>query len=481
MHKKTLVELIIGLRNREFSSLDLTKNFIERIKKHDGSINSFITVTEELAIDQAKEADILIAKGKAKALTGIPMAQKDLLCIKGLRTSCASRVLENFYPPYNATVIKRFAESGCVNIGKTNMDEFAMGSSNENSAYGLVKNPWSLNTVPGGSSGGSAAAVAARFVPVATGTDTGGSIRQPSALCGITGLKPTYGKVSRFGMVSFSSSLDQIGPMAKTAEDISIILDVISGKDRKDSTSFLRKISRNSRFSNKIQGSRIGLPVEYMEDNIDKVTAEFFNESIDAYKLMGAELVPISLPNIKHAISAYYITSSAECSSNLARFDGIKYGYRDIDYRDRKKDFYVHNRSEGFGDETKRRIMIGTYVLSSDQYNAYYERSQKIRKLIQNDYKKAFEKVDIIMSPISPTAAFKIHSRLHEPASMYLSDVYTVPINLAGLPAISLPMGFKKNTPIGMQLVGNFFEEDKILNFAHHYQKQTNWHLQSPF
>jgi aspartyl-tRNA(Asn)/glutamyl-tRNA(Gln) amidotransferase subunit A len=472
----TLAELRTLLSNKKISSVELTEHFLKRIEQFEPSLNAFITVTKEQALEQARSADQLIAAGKATALTGIPIVQKDIFCTQGIKTTCGSKMLDNFISPYDATVVTRFNQAGAVLLGKANMDEFAMGSSNENSFYGPVKNPWALDAVPGGSSGGSAAAVAARITPAATGTDTGGSIRQPAALTGITGIKPTYGRVSRYGMIAFASSLDQGGPLAQTAEDCAILLNAMAGFDEKDSTSVNQPVPDYTKTLNdNIAGLRIGIPKEYFAEGLDKQVAQTIEAAIKDFEKLGASIKQISLPNNKLSIPAYYIIAPAECSSNLARYDGVRYGYR-CSNPENLEDLYKRTRGEGFGAEVKRRIMIGTYALSAGYYDAYYLQAQKIRRLISNDYHAAFAEVDVIIGPTSPTTAFKIGEKSADPVSMYLSDIYTIAVNLAGLPGISIPAGFSNNLPVGLQITGNYFDEAKILNAAHQYQQLTDWH-----
>jgi len=477
LHTKTIAELSKDLQAKKVSSIELVTYFLDRIKKLDPKLNSFITVCEEHALKQAKEADQKLAEGKATLLTGIPIAQKDIFCTKGIRTTCASKMLDNFIAPYNATSVENFNRAGCVMLGKTNMDEFAMGSSNENSFYKAVKNPWALDYIPGGSSGGSAAAVAARLTPGATGTDTGGSIRQPAALCGITGLKPTYGRVSRYGMIAFASSLDQGGLLANTAEDVAMLLETIAGYDPKDSTSVNREVPKYTKFlNNNIKGLKVGLPKEYFAEGLDPEIEEAVQQVAKMLEKQGAHLIDLSLPHTYLAVPAYYILSPAECSSNLSRYDGVRYGYRCKDPKD-LHDMYCRTRTEGFGDEVKRRILIGTHALSSGYYDAYYLKAQKIRRLIHNDFLKAFEEIDVLLTPSSPIPAFKIGEKANDPIAMYLCDIDTIAVNLAGLPGISIPAGFtRQNLPIGAQLIGNYFEEAKILNIAHQYQRITDWH-----
>jgi aspartyl-tRNA(Asn)/glutamyl-tRNA(Gln) amidotransferase subunit A len=481
MHSKTLAQLSKGLANKEYSSQELTKFYIDRIKKYDSKLNSFITISEDIAIDQAQKADEARAKGShCTPLTGIPFAHKDIFCTKGVKTSCGSRMLDNFISPYDATLVERLAEAGIVLLGKTNMDEFAMGSSNETSFYGPVRNPWDLERVPGGSSGGSAAAVAARLAPAATGTDTGGSIRQPAALCGITGLKPTYGRVSRFGMIAFASSLDQAGPMTLTAEDAALLLNIMAGHDEKDSTCVNQPApDYTATLNNSLEGIKIGLPVEYFRAGLDSKIEQVIQVAIKEYEKLGATIHEISLPNQHLSVPAYYVVAPAECSSNLARYDGIRFGYRCENPKD-LEDFYKRSRGEGFGHEVKRRIMIGTYALSSGYYDAYYLKAQKIRRLISDDFAKAFNEVDVIMGPTTPTSAFKLGEKSDDPVSMYLSDIYTISVNLAGLPGISIPAGFSDGLPVGIQLISNYFTESLLLNMAHRYQQVTAWHQQIP-
>ncbi len=480
MHTKSLADLSKSLEKKEFSSRELTEHFLNRIKKFDESLNCFITVTADLALQQADAADKKRQSGNATPLTGIPIAQKDIFCTKGIKTSCGSKMLDNFISPYDATLIQHYNNAGMVMLGKTNMDEFAMGSSNENSYYGPVKNPWDLERVAGGSSGGSAATVASRLAPAATGTDTGGSIRQPAALCGITGLKPTYGRVSRYGMIAFASSLDQGGPFAQTAEDVAMLLNPIAKYDPKDSTSINTPAPDYTKTLNdSIKGLKIGLPKEYFSEGLDPKMAALINSAIDEYKKLGVEFKEISLKNSNMAIPAYYVVAPAECSSNLARFDGVRYGYR-CDEPKNLEDLYKRTRQEGFGHEVKRRIMIGTYALSAGYFDAYYLQAQKIRQLISDDFQKAFKEVDFILGPTSPCTAFKIGEKSNDPVSMYLSDIYTISVNLAGLPGLSMPTGFIDNLPVGLQLIGNYFTESKLLNVAHQYQQVTDWHQQMP-
>ena len=476
----SLKQISQALEKKKFTSVELTQFFLNRVKKHNPSLNAFITVDEAKSLAMAEKSDQLIQSGKKSILTGIPIAQKDIFCADGWKTTCGSKMLDNFISPYDSTVIHKFNKAGAVNLGKTNMDEFAMGSSNETSYFGPVKNPWDLNCVPGGSSGGSAVAVAARLAPAATGTDTGGSIRQPASLCGFTGLKPTYGLVSRYGMIAFASSLDQAGPMAISAEDCALMLDVMTGHDEKDSTSLNRKKENYSNsLNNEIKGLRIGIPKEFFENGLDSDVQKLIDEALKQYEKLGAKIVDISLPNNHLAVPAYYVIAPAEASSNLSRYDGVRYGYRTKEYDD-LMDMYFKTRQEGFGDEVKRRILIGTYVLSAGYFDAYYLKAQKIRRLISNDFKVAYDKCDVIMGPSAPSVAFKSGEKQEDPLAMYLQDIFTISTNLAGLPAMSIPAGFVNELPVGLQLIGNHFEESKILNIAHIYQKNTDWHLQSP-
>jgi len=476
----SLKELSQALGEKKFTSVELTQFFLNRIKKHNPSLNAFITVDEARSLAMAEKSDQLIQAGKKSILTGIPIAQKDIFCADEWRTTCGSKMLENFISPYNATVIQKFNDVGAVNLGKTNMDEFAMGSSNETSYFGPVKNPWNLDCVPGGSSGGSASAVAARLTPAATGTDTGGSIRQPASLCGFTGLKPTYGLVSRYGMIAFASSLDQAGPMAISAEDCGLMLDVMTGHDVKDSTSISRKKENyTDSLDEDIKGLRIGVPKEFFEDGLNADVQKVIEEALKQYEKLGAKIVNISLPNNHLSIPAYYVIAPAEASSNLSRYDGVRYGYRTKEYDD-LTEMYFKTRQEGFGGEVKRRILIGTYVLSAGYFDAYYLKAQKIRRLISDDFKVAYEKCDVIMGPSAPSIAFKSGEKQEDPLAMYMQDIFTISTNLAGLPAMSIPAGFVDGLPVGLQLIGNYFEEANILNAAHIYQKNTDWHLQSP-
>ncbi len=480
MHNKTVSELAAGLRAGDFSSEELTHAMLDRIAALDAKLNSFITMTREPALAAARDADSLLARGEGGPLTGIPYAHKDIYCTRGVRTSCGSRMLDRFIAPYDATVTAKLEAAGAVMLGKTNMDEFAMGSSNETSYYGPVRNPWDQDRVPGGSSGGSAAAVAARLAPFATGTDTGGSIRQPAALCGITGIKPTYGRVSRYGMIAFASSLDQGGPFTRSAEDAALVLGAMAGFDERDSTSVDRPVDDYvAQLGNGLRGMRIGLPREYFGEGINSGVAQVLDAAIEALRQLGAEPVEVSLPNAALAVPAYYVVAPAECSSNLSRYDGVRFGYRCDDPRD-LEDLYKRSRGEGFGSEVKRRIMIGTYALSAGYYDAYYLKAQRARRLIADDFRRVLQEVDVIAGPTSPTVAFRLGEKVDDPVTMYLSDIYTIAVNLAGLPGMSIPAGFSEDMPVGMQLIGNYFEEARLLNLAHQYQQVTDWHLRVP-
>ena len=480
MFDKTVAELARALSRKEISSVELTRLFLDRINRH-RDLNAFITVDPERSLAQARAADARIAKGEGTALTGVPLAQKDIFCADGWLTTCGSKILSNFVAPYDATIIAKFNQAGAVCLGKTNMDEFAMGSSNETSYYGAVKNPWDTARVPGGSSGGSAAAVAARLAPAATGTDTGGSIRQPAALTALTGLKPSYGRVSRYGMIAFASSLDQGGPMARSAEDCALLLNTMAGFDPRDSTSVEAPVPDYAKTLNDdIKGLRIGLPKEYFGEGLGAEVAQAVQAAIGEYKKLGAQIVEISLPNSQLAIPCYYVLAPAEASSNLSRFDGARYGFRARDYTD-LLDMYCKTRAEGFGAEVKRRIMIGTYALSAGYYDAYYLKAQKLRRLIAQDFERAFEACDVIMGPTSPSTAFKIGEKSDDPVAMYLSDIYTISVNLAGLPGMSIPAGFDAaGLPVGLQLIGKYFDETRLLNVAHRYQQATDWHKRMP-
>jgi aspartyl-tRNA(Asn)/glutamyl-tRNA(Gln) amidotransferase subunit A len=482
IYKKSITELSDLLHKKSISSLEMTNYFIERIKSFDNELNSFITVDEESAKKQAINADSQIAKKNNTFLTGIPIAHKDLFSTKGMLTTCASKMLEKYIPPFDATVVSNLDNLGMVKLGKTNMDEFAMGSSNESSYFGPVKNPWDTSKVPGGSSGGSASAVAARLTPIATGSDTGGSIRQPASFCGLTGLKPTYGSVSRYGMIAYASSLDQGGPIGKSAEDCRILYDQIKGYDRNDPTSNYKVIQKNSnpRLSKEdAKKITIGIPKEYFSKDLDKSISDSIFESIKQFEKIGFNFKDISLPNHNLAIPAYYIIASAEASSNLSRYDGIKFGHRCSEPKN-LEDLYLRTRKEGFGTEVKKRIMIGAYALSSGYYDEYYMRALKIRRIIRDNFTLALKQVDYIFAPTSPSIAFNIGEKTSNATEMYLSDIYTTPVNLSGLPAISIPIGFSNNLPIGMQIIGNYFSEHNILDIANLFQKETDWHARIP-
>ena len=480
MHTKSISELSLLLDDGELSSVELTRYFLDRIGKA-RELNAFITVNPEGALARAELADSARASGESAALLGIPIAHKDIFCTDGVLTSCGSRMLSNFVAPYDATVVERMNEAGTVVLGKTNMDEFAMGSSSETSWYGPVSNPWDTSRVPGGSSGGSAAAVAAGLVPAATGTDTGGSIRQPAAFCGITGLKPSYGRCSRYGMVAFASSLDQAGPMTRSAKDAALLLGCMAGFDPRDSTSMnVDTPDYMSDLEHSLQGLRIGFPREYSEAGLASEIESCIQQALDTYSGLGAEIIEVTLPNSTLAVPCYYVLAPAEASSNLSRFDGVRYGHRAEDYTD-LVEMYTRTRTEGFGDEVKRRIMIGTYALSSGYYDAYYAKAQKLRRLISNDFETAFETCDIILGPSTPTPAFAKGDKSDDPVEMYLNDLFTIPANLAGLPAISIPAGFSgAGLPIGLHLVAPFLGESQLLNVAHQFQVETDWHRRVP-
>ncbi|MEH6591741.1 MAG: Asp-tRNA(Asn)/Glu-tRNA(Gln) amidotransferase subunit GatA [Halioglobus sp.] len=480
MHTKSVASLSKALQQKDISSQELTRSYLDQIAAHNDLLNAYITVEEDGAMAAAKAADERIAAGNSEPLTGIPLAHKDIFCTQGTRTSAGSRMLDNFVPPYDATLIKRFNDAGAISLGKTNMDEFAMGSSNENSFYGPVLNPWDTKLVPGGSSGGSAAAVAGLLAPAATGTDTGGSIRQPAAFCGITGLKPTYGRVSRLGMIAFASSLDQAGPMAHSAEDCAMLLNTMAGFDPLDSTSSETDVEDyTAALGDSLQGLRIGLPKEYFGQGLDAATGERIEAALKELEQLGATLVDIELPHSELTIPTYYIIAPAEASTNLSRFDGVRYGHRCKDPVD-LHDLYTRTREEGFGDEVKRRILVGTYALSAGYYDAYYKKAQQVRRLIKGDFMNALEQVDIIAGPTTPGPAFALGAKANDPVSMYLEDVYTLAVNLAGLPGMSVPAGFVDNKPVGLQLIGKHFDESKLLNVGHQYQQVTDWHTQHP-
>jgi len=480
MLEKTIRQLSRDLNSKKISSLELTKEFLNRIKILDKKINSFITIDEDNALAEAKKADKILSKPGASILTGIPIAHKDIFCTEGIKTSCGSKMLDNFISPYDATIVKKLKEAGTINLGKTNMDEFAMGSSNETSFYGPVHNPWDLERVPGGSSGGSAAAVAARLVCAATGSDTGGSIRQPAALCGLTGIKPTYGRASRYGMIAFASSLDQAGTLTKSVEDSAIILEAMSGFCQKDSTSISAKVPNFlEEINTPWEKIKIGLPNNFFNNALDSNSSDLVMEAIKILEKLGAKIINIDLKHINLSIPSYYVVAPAEASSNLSRFDGVRFGYRTKEASN-LDELYKLSRSRGFGDEVKRRILIGTYVLSAGYYDAYYLQAQKVRNLISQNFADAFKEVDIIIGPTTPTPAFKIGQKIDDPIQMYLNDIFTIGANLAGLPALSVPCGFSSNLPVGMQLIGPHLNESLILKIGHYFQKETNWHLKSP-
>jgi aspartyl-tRNA(Asn)/glutamyl-tRNA(Gln) amidotransferase subunit A len=480
MYTNSVASLARGLRQKEFSSVELSRCFLDRIAAFNKLYNAYITVDEQSTMGAAEAADARLIGGTAEPLTGIPIAHKDIFCTAGMRTSCGSRMLDNFVPPYDATLIKHFNAAGAVILGKTNMDEFAMGSSNENSYYGPVTNPWGSSLVPGGSSGGSAAAVAALLAPAATGTDTGGSIRQPAAFCGLTGIKPTYGRVSRLGMVAFASSLDQAGALAHSAEDCAMLLNVMAGHDPLDSTSSSTATEDyTANLENSLQGLRIGLPREYFGEGLNAATGRRIDEALSELQKLGASLVDVSLPHSELTIPTYYIIAPAEASTNLSRFDGVRYGHR-CDNPSDLHDLYTRTREEGFGDEVKRRILVGTYALSAGYYDAYYKKAQQVRRLIKQDFMTCFEQVDVIAGPTTPGPAFELGAKSNDPVAMYLEDVYTLAVNLAGLPGISVPCGLVEGKPVGLQLIGQHFSEAHLLNVAHRYQGATAWHQMRP-
>ena len=480
MTHKTLVQISKDLAAGDYSSRELTQDVIADIKARDSIYNSFISISEDLALRQADAADARISAGTADILTGVPFAHKDLFCTQGHATTAASKMLEHFVPPYESTVGQRLLSAGAVCVGKTNMDEFAMGSSNESSYFGVVKNPWDLMAVPGGSSGGSAAAVAAGLVPAATGTDTGGSIRQPASFCNLTGIKPTYGRVSRFGIIAYASSLDQAGPMCQTAEDAALMLNAMAGFDEQDSTSVqLDTPDFTADLNLPLQGLKVGLPKEFFGPGLNPQVAECVMTAVKQIESLGAQIIDISLPNLELSIPAYYVIAPSEASSNLSRFDGVRYGYR-CDQPQDLMDLYCRTRAEGFGTEVKRRIMVGTYALSEGYYDAYYVKAQRIRRLIKNDFARALAQVDVIMGPVAPTPAFDLGSNTKDPVAMYLEDIYTLSANMAGIPAMSAPAGFVGGRPVGLHIMGNYFNEAKLLNIGHQYQKITDWHLQTP-
>jgi aspartyl-tRNA(Asn)/glutamyl-tRNA(Gln) amidotransferase subunit A len=480
MHELSIEAIAAALARGDFSSVEITTHLLGRIERANPALNAFITIDREGALARAAQADRARAAGAGGALLGVPVAHKDLFCTAGLRTSCGSRMLDSFVAPYDATVVERLAAAGCIALGKTNMDEFAMGSSNETSWYGPVRNPWDTARVPGGSSGGSAAAVAARLVPAATATDTGGSIRQPASLCGLTGLKATYGRVSRHGMIAFASSLDQAGPMARSAADCALLLRAMAGFDPRDSTSIEAPVpDYHAGLGRPVAGLRIGVPREYFDPGLHPGTAAAVREALAELERQGAALVDIGLPHSPLSVPAYYVIAPAECSANLARYDGVRYGYRCEDPVD-LQDLYERSRSEGFGDEVKRRILVGTYALSAGYYDAYYRKAQKVRRLIAQDFRAAFAQVDLIAGPACPGTAFRFGEKSADPITMYLEDIYTIAANLAGLPAMSLPAGMVDGLPVGLQLIGNHLQEGLLLNVAHRFQLATDWHLRAP-
>ncbi|MBX3695498.1 MAG: Asp-tRNA(Asn)/Glu-tRNA(Gln) amidotransferase subunit GatA [Steroidobacteraceae bacterium] len=480
MHARTLAELADGLAKREFSSVELTRHLLGRLEAAQPRLNAMISITGEAALAAAAQADGALAAGKAGPLTGLPIVHKDIFCTEGVRTTCGSRMLGNFISPYDATPVAKLKAAGTVLLGKSNMDEFAMGSSNETSWFGPVRNPWNTDLVPGGSSGGSAALVGARLAPAATGTDTGGSIRQPAALTGVTGLKPTYGRVSRYGMIAFASSLDQAGMLAVSAEDCALLLGAIAGFDPRDSTSVERPVpDYHAALATPARGLRIGLVKEFFGAGLDAGNEKLLREAFAVFERLGATLEEVSLPNIGLSVPTYYVVAPAECSSNLARFDGVRYGHRCADPKD-LLDLYQRSRGEGFGAEVKRRIMTGTYVLSAGYYDAYYLKAQRVRQLISADFARAFERVDVLMGPATPTPAFPLGAKTADPVTMYLNDIYTIGANLAGLPALSTPCGFVDGLPVGLQIIGPHFAEEKLLAAAHAFQRETDWHRRMP-
>ncbi|GMU68191.1 MAG: glutamyl-tRNA(Gln) amidotransferase subunit A [Steroidobacteraceae bacterium] len=480
LHARTLAELADGLAKREFSSVELTRHLLGRLEAAQPRLNAMISITGEAALAAAAQADGALAAGKAGPLTGLPIVHKDIFCTEGVRTTCGSRMLGNFISPYDATPVAKLKAAGTVLLGKSNMDEFAMGSSNETSWFGPVRNPWNTDLVPGGSSGGSAALVGARLAPAATGTDTGGSIRQPAALTGVTGLKPTYGRVSRYGMIAFASSLDQAGMLAVSAEDCALLLGAIAGFDPRDSTSVDRPVpDYRAALATPARGLRIGLVREFFGAGLDAGNEKLLREAFAVFERLGATLEEVSLPNIGLSVPTYYVVAPAECSSNLARFDGVRYGHRCADPKD-LLDLYQRSRGEGFGAEVKRRIMTGTYVLSAGYYDAYYLKAQRVRQLISADFARAFERVDVLMGPATPTPAFPLGAKTADPVTMYLNDIYTIGANLAGLPALSTPCGFVDGLPVGLQIIGPHFAEEKLLAAAHAFQRETDWHRRMP-
>ena len=480
MHNLTIKQMSEKLQAGEITSVQLTQHYLDRISQYDAELNAFVTVTPELAISMAEEADKKIAAGEGELLTGIPVAHKDIFCTDGVKTSCSSKMLDNFIAPYDAHVVTQLKKIGMPILGKTNMDEFAMGSSSESSYYGPTKNPWDHKAVPGGSSGGAAAVIAAGLAPMATGTDTGGSIRQPASFCGITGIKPTYGSVSRFGIVAYASSFDQAGPMTRSAEDSAWMLNAMAGFDERDSTSLQREaVDYSAELTNSLKGLKVGVPAEYFGEGLDPAVEKLVRDAIAEVEKQGAEIVEVHLPNKDLAVPSYYVLAPAEASSNLSRYDGVRFGHRCEQPKD-LEDLYKRSRSEGFGAEVKRRIMVGAYALSTGFYDAYYLKAQKLRRMVRDDFTKAFENCDVIMGPVAPTPAFNIGEKTDDPTSMYLADLYTIPVNLAGLPGISVPAGFANNRPVGLHIVGPYFSEAKLLNIAHQYQQVTDWHTKTP-
>ena len=480
VHRNSLTQLAVGLRAKKFSSVELVRAYLARIEASQPVLNAFVSITAGQALAAAAAADRDLAAGRGGALAGVPIGHKDLFCTAGVRTTCGSRMLDNFVSPYDATVVAKLKSAGAITLGKLNMDEFAMGSSNETSYYGPVRNPWNTDFVPGGSSGGSAAAVAARLVPGATATDTGGSIRQPAALCGITGIKPTYGRVSRYGMVAFASSLDQGGVLTTSAADAALMLREMAGFDPNDSTSVDAPVPDYvAELDAPLAGVKVGLIKEFVDEGLDRENELRIREALAVLERLGASLREVSLPNLPLSVPVYYVVAPAECSSNLARYDGVRFGHRCKDPRD-LQDLYCRSRGEGFGAEVKRRIMTGTYVLSAGYYDAYYLKAQRVRQLIAADFKRAFGEVDVLVGPTSPTAAFRIGAKTADPITMYLNDIYTIGANLAGLPALSVPCGFVGGLPVGLQIIGPHFAEGRILNVAHRYQLESDWHRQSP-
>ena len=480
LHTKSLTELAAGLESGDFSSVELTQSLLDRVARHDEALNAFVTVTGEQALAAAAKADADRASGHAGVLNGLPIIHKDIFCTRGVKTTCGSRMLDNFISPYDATIVERIAAAGAVVLGKANRDEFAMGSSNSTSYFGPVKNPWDLERTPGGSSGGSAAAVAARLAPAATATDTGGSIRQPAALTNTLGIKPTYGRVSRYGMIAFASSLDQAGVITRTAEDAAQLLGVMAGFDERDSTCLDQPVPDYvAELGNSIKGLKVGVVRQHFDEGLDADCGVKVKEAIAALESLGAKAVEIDMPNIDLSVPTYYVVAPAECSSNLSRFDGVRFGHRAESSED-LHDLYARSRGEGFGDEVKRRIMTGTYVLSAGYYDAYYLKAQQVRHLIADDFKKAFEEVDVIAGPTTPTPAFKLGDKVDDPITMYLNDIYTIGANLGGFPALSVPCGFVNDLPIGLHLVGHHFDESALLRCAHAYQQVTDWHTACP-